>query len=70
LGHEEADSSSAATPALLTPLTEGPHVLDDGPEANVWSELVQRHGAFDELVSFFYDSFAVMASRTREFFGL
>jgi hypothetical protein len=48
----------------------GTHVLDDGPEVDVWLELIKQRGAFDELVTFFYDSFTVMASHAGEFFGL
>jgi hypothetical protein len=33
-------------------------------------ELIKQREAFDELVTFFYDSFAVMASHAGEFFGL
>ena len=38
-------------------------MLDDGPKADKWSELIKRRGAFDELVAFFYDSFTVMVGR-------
>ncbi|CAD6333831.1 unnamed protein product [Miscanthus lutarioriparius] len=38
----------------------GPHMLDDGPKADTWLELMKWRGAFDELVAFFYDSIAEM----------
>jgi hypothetical protein len=44
--------------------------LDDGPEADVWLELMKRHGAFDKLVAFFYDSFIEMIGYAGSFFGL
>lgn len=65
--HREAASSSMAgfVPAVSL---GGLHVLDDGPKANAWLELIQRREAFDELVTFFYDSFTAMAGRAGEFF--
>lgn len=44
--------------------------MDNGPEADARLELIKRRGAFDELVSFFHDSFAVIAGHAGEFFGL
>jgi hypothetical protein len=37
----------------------------------VWLELIKRRDTFDELVAFFYDSFAMMMmGHVGEFFGL
>jgi hypothetical protein len=55
---------------LPSPHRRGAHVLDDSTEVNAWLELIKWRGAFNELVTFFYDSFAVMAGRAGEFFGL
>ena len=70
LGREEAKSSSMATLAPLAPPAGGPHVLDDGPKADTWLELIKWRSTFDELVTFFYDSFTVMACHAGEFFSL
>ena len=56
--------------APLVPPIGGGHVLDDGPEADAWLELVKQHGAFDELAAFFYDSFTEMMGHAGMFFGL
>ena len=40
---------------------EGLDILDDGPKVDAWLELMEQRGAFDELVTFFYDSFSLMA---------
>ena len=45
-------------------------MLDDGPEADAWLELMKRRGAFDELVALFYDSFIEMMGHAGAFFGL
>ncbi|CAD6214984.1 unnamed protein product [Miscanthus lutarioriparius] len=42
----------------------GLHVLDDGPKADAWPELIQWCEAFNELVTFFYNSFTAMIGRT------
>lgn len=44
-------------------------MLDDGPEADVWLGLMERHGSIDELVTFFYDSLSSMMSQVEEFFS-
>jgi hypothetical protein len=44
--------------------------LDDGPEADAWLELMERCGAIDGLVAFFYDSLSRMMCRGEEFFNL
>ncbi|CAD6265834.1 unnamed protein product [Miscanthus lutarioriparius] len=69
----EVDQAEATVPDLpLAPRREegGPHALDDGPVTDAWLELMKQRGAFDELVTFFYDSFGEMTGRTGEFFGL
>lgn len=45
-------------------------MLNDGPEVDVWLELMKQRGAFDELVTFFYGSFADMMGHAGEFFSL
>ena len=47
-----------------------PCVLDDGPKANAWLGLMEKRGAIDELVAFFYDSLSSMMGQSEEFFGL
>ena len=45
-------------------------MLDDNPKVDVWLELMKGHDAFNELVAFFYDSFAEMMGHVGTFFGL
>ena len=44
--------------------------MDDGPKADAWLELIKRRDTFDELVTFFYDSFTVIAGSMGKFFAL
>lgn len=43
-------------------------MLDDGLETDAWIELIEWRAAFDELVTFFYNSFAAMTRHAGEFF--
>lgn len=43
-------------------------MLDDGPEADAWLELMERRGTIDELIAFFYDSLSGMMGQVEEFF--
>lgn len=65
---EEAGSLMVAVLAPLVPLAGGPHMLNDSLKADAWLELMKWHGTFDELVAFFYDSFAEMTVHAGEFF--
>lgn len=70
LRSEEAGSSFVA---MLTPSASPvrrPPVLNDSPEVDAWLKLMERRGAIDELVTFFYDSLSSMMGRAEEFFGL
>lgn len=44
-------------------------MLNDGPEADAWLELMKGRDAFDEMVAFFYDSIE-MTGHVGEFFSL
>lgn len=55
---------SPAPPAI------GLRMLNDGPYEDMWLELMNRCGTFDELAAFFYDSFMEMMGHMGEFFSL
>ena len=53
-----------------TPLVRRPQVLNDGPEVDAWLGLMEKRGAINELVTFFYHSLSGMMRQMEEFFGL
>lgn len=49
LQSEEFGSSSMTMPTPSVLLVGRPHVLNDGPKANAWLELMEKWVAIDEL---------------------
>lgn len=45
-------------------------MLNDGPKADAWLELMKKWGTIHELVTFFYNSLSGMMGRAEEFIGL
>lgn len=70
LQNKEAGSSSMAMSVPSTPLVERPQVLNDDPKVDAWLGLMEKRGAINELVAFFYDSLSSMMGQMGEFFDL
>jgi hypothetical protein len=45
-------------------------MLNDRPKEDAWLGLMEKQGAIDELVTFFYDPLSGMMGLAEEFFGL
>lgn len=70
LQSEEASSSSTTMSAPSTLPVGRLHMLNDGPKADAWLELMKKWGTIHELVTFFYNSLSGMMGRAEEFIGL